>query len=220
MITKRTPFHNQGDDYARLGTESLCYFRNAPAAFEMYDRSWLILNLSPENITGLYVNEPSMTDSRHTEILNLESLLVHEDMLQADLTTRVTAEGMTTIEQFFVRFNALRADIAFGEMEYRSETDDYLYRNPGNLFWQNLNTIPCDDLDDHIIVTDYVRKNIATIAPVDAVHGGTWYVTAVTLDPSTQTGMVRFEDGHILESLPFAYDRAESSVRISWDLNL
>ncbi len=55
------------------------------------------------------------------------------------------------------------------------------------------------------IVEEYVRENIATLAPEDEVLGGTWYVTEISIDEDTDTGEVVYEDGHIQKSFSFSY---------------
>ncbi|MBP6884663.1 MAG: hypothetical protein KBC17_02445 [Candidatus Pacebacteria bacterium] len=54
-------------------------------------------------------------------------------------------------------------------------------------------------------VEGYLRANIATLSPVKAVLGGTWYVTDVTIDLSKKSGEVTYEDGHIEEKRDFTY---------------
>ncbi len=55
------------------------------------------------------------------------------------------------------------------------------------------------------IVEEYVRENIATLAPEDEVLGGTWYVVEISIDEDTDTGEVVYEDGHIEGSASFSY---------------
>lgn len=59
--------------------------------------------------------------------------------------------------------------------------------------------------NDQIVVETYIRENIATLAPEDAVLGGTWYVTSVVVDSSLKTGTMSYEDGHIAGSATFSY---------------
>jgi hypothetical protein len=54
-------------------------------------------------------------------------------------------------------------------------------------------------------VEGYLRANVATLSPVKAVLGGTWYVIDVSIDLSKKSGVVRYEDGHIEEKRNFTY---------------
>ena len=68
---------------------------------------------------------------------------------------------------------------------------------------------------DNVLVEQYVRANITTLAPDKPVLGGTWYVTAVTVDPTTTSGTVSYEDGHIASTSNFTYTRNGNLVTIS-----
>ncbi len=61
------------------------------------------------------------------------------------------------------------------------------------------------EVDEQALVETYIRKNIVTLAPEEAVLGGTWYVTSVVIDSSLKTGTMSYEDGHITGSASFSY---------------
>ncbi len=65
---------------------------------------------------------------------------------------------------------------------------------------------------DSVLVEQYVRDNITTLAPDKPVLGGTWYVTAVTVDPTTTSGTVSYEDGHIASTAAFTYTRTGDTI--------
>lgn len=60
-------------------------------------------------------------------------------------------------------------------------------------------------VDESVLVETYLREHIATLAPDEAVLGGTWYVIELTIDVETKTGLVIYEDGHIQSSAQFSY---------------
>ena len=60
-------------------------------------------------------------------------------------------------------------------------------------------------------VETYVRKNITALSPEHAVLGGTFYVTDIRIDPSTQTGTVWYEDGHIALVAHFKYVQSRNN---------
>ena len=70
-------------------------------------------------------------------------------------------------------------------------------------------------VDDTPIVEQYIRDNIKTLAPEKPVLGGSWYVTSVYINPSTKTGDVIYEDGHIQGEAIFTYNRTDNAVTIS-----
>lgn len=60
-------------------------------------------------------------------------------------------------------------------------------------------------VDDTALVEQYIRAHIAEIAPEQTVLGGIWYVTNIFVNPSTKTGSVSYEDGHIMGTADFSY---------------
>lgn len=69
-------------------------------------------------------------------------------------------------------------------------------------------------LDDQALVEKYLRENIKTLAPEKPVLGGSWYVVSVEINPSKNTGIVVYEDGHIQGKASFHYTRAGDVVTI------
>lgn len=71
------------------------------------------------------------------------------------------------------------------------------------------------DVEDKMIVENYIRNNIKTIAPEKAVLGGSWYVVSVDVNPSMKNGIMVYEDGHIQGKASFNYVRNGEEVLIS-----
>ncbi len=61
----------------------------------------------------------------------------------------------------------------------------------------------------HTLVEAYIRNNISSISPVEAVLGGTWYVLSVEF-PDVDRVSVIYEDGHIQEEFQASYSVSES----------
>jgi hypothetical protein len=69
--------------------------------------------------------------------------------------------------------------------------------------------------DDTLIVEQYIRDNIKTLAPESPVLGGSWYVVSIAVDPNTKTGDMIYEDGHIQGKATFFYEYNNEIVKIS-----
>jgi len=70
-------------------------------------------------------------------------------------------------------------------------------------------------IGDSVLVDQYIRANITTLAPDTPVLGGSWYVTSVVVDTVAHTGTVSYEDGHIASTATFTYIRNGDLVSIS-----
>lgn len=68
-----------------------------------------------------------------------------------------------------------------------------------------MNQMDCISLDEKLFVEKYIQDNIKTIATDKAVLGGSWYVLSVNVIPSTKSGEVTYEDGHIQSKASFTY---------------
>ncbi len=126
------------------------------------------------------------------------------------------AEGMENTEEIRIRFDARTATIGMGEM---ADSGDgvYKYVDPEHISYSlELGVVSCADLDERQLVEKYVRDNIATLAPVDPVLGGSWYVYSVSVDTSTNTGRVVFEDGHIQSIATFTYAIQDNTSNVSF----
>lgn len=67
---------------------------------------------------------------------------------------------------------------------------------------------PCSDSEmeayTHGFVEDYLRANIVTLSPKEAVLGGTWMVTSIEFLENERVS-VKYEDGHIQEEFQAHY---------------
>lgn len=71
-----------------------------------------------------------------------------------------------------------------------------------------------NDSDLQTEVGDYVRENISTLSPDEAVLGGTWYVTGIAFGEGNAI-TVNYEDGHIARTAAAEYELLpDGSVRI------
>ncbi len=63
-------------------------------------------------------------------------------------------------------------------------------------------------------VIEYISRTIEDLSPKPATHGGTFFVTNITLDGGV--GTVEYEDGHVLYRAQFSYQYTDTGeVRIT-----
>jgi hypothetical protein len=74
---------------------------------------------------------------------------------------------------------------------------------------------PIEVLEEKSIVEKYIRNNIKNIASEQPVLGGSWYVTTITIDPSSKTGEVIYEDGHIQGKANFNYSINGEEIKVN-----
>jgi len=79
--------------------------------------------------------------------------------------------------------------------------------------------ISYSDLNEKENVESYLRSNIATLSPVKAVLGGTWYVVSMTLDFEKNSGTVTYKDGHVQEKKNFIYTINEKREVVGMTIN-
>ena len=116
------------------------------------------------------------------------------------------AEGMENKEELKIIFGEGTASVGFGEMVDNGD-GVYVYKDPENIFYTlELNDVSCGELGERASVESYIRENISTLSPVDAVLGGTWYVVSIWIDSTNKSGSVVYEDGHIQEIRDFTYE--------------
>ena len=66
--------------------------------------------------------------------------------------------------------------------------------------------------EDKVLVENYIRKNIARLAPENPVLGGSWYVTEVNVNSTSRTGTFVYEDGHIQGVAEFRFTKNQSNL--------
>jgi len=66
-------------------------------------------------------------------------------------------------------------------------------------------TTPCNKIDEKWVVENYLRENISNISPTKEVLGGKFYVNKIDW-VGDNSGIVEYEDGHILLKATFDYE--------------
>jgi hypothetical protein len=198
----------------------MCYLydKKMPSGFS--DRALLKMSLSGKGgaqVTGEYKNLPAESDSKvGTFNGTAEPMDPTISARTADVWWNSMAEGMTVTEQLKIVFGEGSAVAQFGEMVEQSD-GTYIYKDPAHLTnGFQMSQVDCEYLNDMTTVEDYLKKNIATIAPKKSALGGTWYVITTTVNPASHTGSVTYEDGHIQETSSFSYTRTNNEVIIVW----
>lgn len=194
----------------------LCFYRETKTPRGLYDVSWLKMNLIGDMVTGEFRNLPAEKDSK---VGTFEGTVSGVDPIAMARTALVwwdsLAEGMHVTEQLKIIFGEGTAQAGFGEMTDRGD-GTYIYKDQTKITYAApMNDVACSDLDDRIIVEQYIRTNIWTLAPQQPVLGGVWYVTSVHIDPMTKTGTMAYEDGHIAGRATFIYVRDGQTVTIT-----
>lgn len=209
LILVNVRFDKASEDVAfENGGESMCFYRQVPVSREGFDVSLLTLIQSEGSIFGEFKNLPAETDSKIGEF---EGFLVSDDGTTKvfDLSWSSFAEGMYVTEELRIEVSGDTARVGFGEMVDRGDSV-YEYLDKENMgAWLSLSKEPCDYFNERIVVEDYLRESIASIAPKEAVLGGRWYVVSLSIDPQEKTGFVVYEDGHIQEQSNFEYEIGE-----------
>jgi len=186
---------------------NLCYYYTKDNANGVADRAWLKMNIKDTVVTGEFRNLPAETDSN---IGRFEGTVGELDQASMSRTVEAIwdslAEGMQNKEELTIKFGDGSAVAFFGEKIDRGD-GVYVYKDknaliPSNTMWQK----DCMDLQEMLVVEDYIRQNIVNIATNNAVLGGTWYVVKLNISTFENTGTVIYEDGHVQSQATFSYD--------------
>ncbi len=197
---------------------SLCYYNETLTQTGLYDRSWLRLNLSANEVSGEYYNLPAEKDGKFGELKGTFSKDDFGVLSRADVIWEAKAEGSIVSEQLLINFTRSEAFVGFGEMKL-GYGGLYVYSDPQNIsYWQPLLVSSCEDLDERIVVEKYIRENIKTIASQEPVLGGSWYVVSVSVDPLQNTSTATYEDGHIQNTETFTYEIADGAVVVKKEI--
>ncbi len=172
-----------------------------------YDKYILRMNLTGENVKGSLKLIPAFKDSL---VGNFEGKVSAVDkMMMArtiDAFWDTEGEGMKATQQLSIIFGEGTANVGFGEMVDRGD-GVYLYKDMEKVdYSMSLTDYSCADLNERESVEKYIYENISTLSKEKAVLGGTWYVTSVELDLQKNTGIVKYEDGHIQTKKSFSYE--------------
>ena len=197
-------------------TRSLCYYRSDKTNSQFNDKAWLKINVTGEKVTGEFQNLPAESDSK---VGTCEGTMGPLDQTSRSRNANVwwdsLAEGMNVKEELEIKWGDGSATVGFGEMVDRGD-GVYIYKDKTNLYYiKAMDQIDCVNLDEKLLVEKYIRDNIATIATNKAVLGGTWYVISVNVVPSTNTGEVTYEDGHIKSKATIKYEYNEVNKTVS-----
>lgn len=197
---------------------SLCYYYAKKTDRGFYDKIWLRLDIDGEKVTGEYDSYPAEKDSKIGSFEGTVGPVDQSTMSRtADVWWDSFAEGMKVKEELVIQFGDGSASTAAGEMFDRGD-GVYVYKDKTKLFYPwSISQIACEDLEEINAVEKYVQENIKTLATNQPVLGGQWYVWYVNSVPSTKTGEVIYEDGHIQSRATFEYvfDSNSKSVSIS-----
>ena len=197
-------------------TIPLCFYYEKSTSRGFYDRAWLKLNITGDNVSGEFKNLPAEKDSKVGTFTGTVGSVDKMAMARvADVWWDSMAEGMQVKEQLKITFGEGTAQAMFGEMVDRGD-GVYVYKNPDKFtLGFPMTDVSCADLDDRIIVEKYIRDNIKDLAPEKPVLGGTWYAMNIHIDPRSKTGAMGYEDGHIAGIASFNYIRNGETVEIN-----
>ncbi|MDE2031139.1 MAG: hypothetical protein KGI58_02675 [Patescibacteria group bacterium] len=188
-------------------TQSLCYYYSKEINNGQYDKAWLRLNITGENVSGEFNNSPAEKDSKIGTIEGTVGPLNQKIMGRtANLWWNYLSQGLQIKQELIAEFGDGSASVASGEMINQGD-GVYIYKDKSQLtYTPTLGQIQCENLDEMITVEKYVRDNIKTIATDKPVLGGSWYVVSIIVNPALHRGEVTYEDGHIQSNATFEYE--------------
>jgi hypothetical protein len=191
----------------------LCFYRESPTDSGFPDRAWIDMRIMGDEVIGDFVNLPAQTDSKVGAFSG--TIVLGENENTANLVWNSMSEGMQEREELLVIFSENYAKVAYGVKD-QNQAGLYVYTDRENLeFWPNMQKMDCEAFDDKILVEKFLRENISSIAPEEAVLGGTFYVVSFKLNTDERKGEVVYEDGHIQGKASFNYVRLGSEVLIN-----
>lgn len=190
----------------------MCYFyKEKNNETGLSDRAWLTYVKINDTVEGLYYNLPAGKDSKFGPFSG--ALINNNTSISG--TWAASAEGMENKEQVLIDINPETAQVLFGEMVL-GQDNMYYYKDLTQLFPSfQMSKINCDNLDDQVMVENYVRANIGNITNKKPVLGGNWYITSVEVNVLEKEVLAQFEDGHVQEKEVFRYQRNGSDVNIT-----
>lgn len=209
----------EGDTTANIVPIDMCFYRSNKTSRGFFDRSWLKLKISGENVTGEFQNLPAEKDSKVGKFEGTVGPVDQRTMSRtADVLWNSFAEGMHVTEELLISFGDGSASVGFGG-EQRDRGDGvYIYTDKSKITYQlPMSQTDCDSLDEKLFVEKYIRDNIKTIATNSPVLGGSWYVIEVSVNPSSHTAEVTYEDGHIQSkaNIIYNYQKTTNGVEIT-----
>jgi len=182
----------------------------------LYDKYTLKMLFNGDKVNGELKFLPAEKDSK---LGKFEGTVIEVDEAGAPKVVsaiwEVFVEGTSNKEELRIMLGEGKASIGFGEMVVRDD-GVYGYKDPSKIAYSlDLVTIPCSDIDEREVVDNNLRLDIATLSPVKAQLGGTWYVVGVFVDMAKNSGTVVYEDGHVQEKREFVYTTGENNALTS-----
>lgn len=218
FVTRDTPFPvvpDTGMQVTTLVPMELCFAEYGPVQPSGYSDTYTLrMTLDGTQVSGELKFLPAEKDSKVGLFTGDVSAVDPYSMARTITAMWDTyAEGMNTTEELSIVFGEGTASIGFGPMVDRGD-GVYVYEESDEILYNmDLTDIACADLTERENIEAYIRQNIATIAPEKAQLGGTWYVVTNTIDITTNTGTVIYEDGHIQKTSNYTYETdAQSKV--------
>ncbi len=174
------------------------------------DEYVLRMDLDRDKVSGELNFKPAEKDSKVGQFSGTVSAVDPMAMARTiDAWWDTLAEGMRAREELSIKFGEGTAYIGAGGMKDRGD-GTYIYIDKSNISYSlTLNDVDCKMLDERAAVEEYLKKNISTLAPVPATMGGTWFVLYSSIDATTNTGYVVYEDGHNQSKRAFSYEPDE-----------
>ncbi len=187
-------------------SEKICFYSETHASGDLYDIAWATMQIDGESVTGELRNLPAEKDSKvGTFTGTIQSEEDSKESQTIDAWWDSFAEGMRVTEELKIMLSDDNAKIGFSEMVDRGD-GTYVYKDSNDIpYWQSIDRVSCENLDERLLVEKYIRDNIIELAPEEPVLGGSWYVTSLHLDEKTKTGKMSYEDGHIMGGATFSY---------------
>ncbi len=199
---------------------NLCYYRGEKTTSGFYEVAWLKINTNgSENnkVVGEFQNLPEST-SKVGKFEGTVGPLDQKTMArQAIVWWNSRDEGVEAKEELAIQFGDGSATVGFGKMINRGD-GVYVYKDKANLYYiKAMSQIDCQSLDEKLFAERYIRDNIKTIATNQPVLGGSWYVISVSVNPTTHTAEVIYEDGHIQSkaNIIYTYQKTPETITVT-----
>ncbi len=197
----------------------LCFADIKPSSIAgsgLEDEYVLRMKLDKDKVTGELNLRPAEKDSKVGQFQGTVSAVDKIAMARTiDAWWETLGEGMQVTEELRVKFGEGTAYVGMGGMKDRGD-GTYIYTDKNSIDYSlSLTDVDCRMLDERVAVEEYLKKNIATLAPAPATMGGTWFVLYSSIDTGQNSGYVVYEDGHNQEKRAFSYEPDEKGNIIS-----
>lgn len=206
----KTSFSKKGQE----GKE-FCFYLKEKNSRGFYDKQVLHFILDGESVSGEYEYMPAEKDSKVGDFTGIVGMLDQDKMgRRIDAIWNTLAEGTLAKEQLFIDYGEGSAAAFFGE-QYKDQNGIYVYKDKANIIPnKTMSQVECADLGEIEVVEGYFKSDINSIATNKPVLGGTWYVVDLKVNPSTKSGEVVYEDGHIQSKANFTYSFTNEGMSV------